>query len=106
MNLLRYYVRLNKTDNEIFENKLGELTGKTSTMGLEEFLLERERKTGVKQGIEQGIKQGIERGIQKKTKQFVLNLYNEKFSDLGLIARLADLSIEQVQNILKKEKRI
>jgi predicted transposase/invertase (TIGR01784 family) len=102
MNFLRYYVRLEKEENEIFENKLIELTGKTSTMGLEEFLLERERKTGIKQGIEQG----IEQGVQNKTRQFVLNLYAEGFSDLGLIARLADLSIEQVQNILREENSL
>jgi len=93
MNFLKYYVRLKKDDLEIFEHKLSHLTGKTYPMGIEQFLLHRERK------------QGIEQGILKKTTEMVLSLYDDGF-EIETITKHAKLSTDDVLKILRDHGRI
>ncbi|MBK8626750.1 MAG: hypothetical protein IPN86_14650 [Saprospiraceae bacterium] len=60
---MKYYVRLEKGEAEIFEQKLDHLTGKSFPMGTEQDLLKKERK----EGTAEGIKKGIEKGAFLKT---------------------------------------
>ncbi|WP_225874799.1 RpnC/YadD family protein [Pedobacter hiemivivus] len=55
MNFLRHYVRFETEEfNNIFEQEVEQITGRTETMGIEELLLDRATKQGVEQGITQG----------------------------------------------------
>jgi predicted transposase YdaD len=74
-------------------------------MGIEEFLLNRENKAGIKIGKEIGKEEGIEIGIRTKEVLFVLHLHDDGF-DLDRISRLTGISEEQVLHILKENERI
>lgn len=50
-NFLKYHVRLEKDEAEIFEQKIDHLTGKSFPMGIEQFLLKREREEGIAEGV-------------------------------------------------------
>ncbi len=64
MNFLRYYVRFeNPVVNLKFDKEVEILTGRSTTMGIEELLLERAKK----QGMEKGLKKGMEKGEQAKS---------------------------------------
>jgi predicted transposase/invertase (TIGR01784 family) len=101
LNFIQYYVRLNPSSNIIFKNKLQELTGKTYPMGIEQFLLERERKIGEKKGIEKGIDLGIEKAMKKA----ILNGYNKGLS-IAMICNINELSEEYVLKVLRENGRI
>jgi predicted transposase YdaD len=105
LNFIHYYVRLEKKDNEIFEVKLNQLTGKTFPMGIEQYLLERERKEGFEQGIEKGIEQGIEKGEFKKTTEMILRMYEHAF-DVETIASCTNVSTDFVLDLLRENGRI
>ena len=117
MNFLKHYVRLEKGDAEIFEQKLDYLTGKTYPMGIEQYLLQKERKEGFEQGVEQGIEQGIEKGIEKgidkgiekgvlkKTIEMVLSLFDDEFQ-IERIAKYTNISTDEVLEILRENSRI
>ncbi|MEZ7171825.1 Rpn family recombination-promoting nuclease/putative transposase [Sporosarcina sp. OR05] len=69
--------------------------------------IERGIEQGIKQGVEKGreigiakgIEQGIEQGKEQTKKAFVLKMHDESLP-LELICKLADLTAEQVQNII------
>ena len=71
-------------------------------MGIEEAVLDIERRRGEKlgerRGMKQGIEQGIERGIEHKTREVILNMIQKKLTD-ETIADLADVRIDYVQKI-------
>jgi predicted transposase YdaD len=107
MNFLKSYIRFeDKEKNIIFERDLKQITGRKETMGLEELILDVERKRGEKRGIEVGEKRGIElgekrgekRGIEHGKKQIILNMIQKKLTD-DTIADLANVPIETVQKI-------
>jgi len=80
LNFLKYYVRLKEENAEIFEYKLSNLTGKTYLVGIEQFLLHRERKEGIEEGIEFGFKKGIEQGIVQDVEQDIrLHIYIKSY---------------------------
>lgn len=109
MNFLKYYVRLEKGDADVFEHKLIHLTGKTYPMGIEQFLLQRERKEGFEQGVEKGVEEGIEKGIEegalKKTIEVVLSLFDDGFQ-VETITKHAKLSTDEILDILRIHGRI
>jgi predicted transposase YdaD len=105
MNFLRYYVRLKGEDDEIFEEKLDQLTGKNFPMGTEQYLLQKERKEGLVEGIEIGIEKGIEKGIWKKTEEVVISLFKDDFT-IEKIAKHSGLNTDQVLDILRKHSLI
>lgn len=70
-------------------------------MGIEQFLLHRERK----QGIQEGIEQGIEQGVLKKTIEMVLSLFDNGF-EVENISNLAKISTDEVLDILRNHSRI
>ncbi len=58
---------------------------------------------GKKDGIEEGIKKGIEEGINQNRTQMILNLYNNGVS-LDLISKASELTIDEVKEIIEKNK--
>ncbi len=70
-------------------------------MGVEQFLLERERKIGEKKGIEKGIVKGIDLGVQKNKIETVFAA-REDGMEIPRIARIAKISEEEVLQILKE----
>ncbi len=78
-------------------------------MGIEQFLLERERKIGEKKGIEKGIDLGIEKGIdlgfEKAMKKTILNGYNNGLS-IAMICNINELSEEYVLKVLRNNGKI
>ena len=65
-------------------------------MGIEQFLLERERKIGERKGI----KKGIEKGVQKNKIETVVAA-REDGMEISRIARIAKITEEEVMQILK-----
>ena len=63
-------------------------------MGLEELILDMERKRGMKLGKKLGEKRGMERNM----KQVVINMLNKNLQD-EMIADLVNVSLEYVQEI-------
>lgn len=64
-------------------------------MGIEEFVLKRERRLGEKKGIVKG----IEKGINQEKKALVETLITETDFDDNKIASLVGVSLELVHNI-------
>jgi len=93
LNFLKYYVRLKEENAEIFEHKLSHLTGKTYPVGIEQFLLHRERK------------QGIEEGVLKKTIEMVLSLFDDGFQ-VEIISKHTKINTDEVLDILRDHNRI
>lgn len=84
MNFLRYYIRFSLPENNtIFDKELANITKRTTTMGIEEFLLDRAKKEGIKEGRHAVIENLIVK----------LGLSNEQAADV------ADVSINFVQKI-------
>lgn len=109
MGFLKLYVRFGKRENDVkFDEAIDLLFNKPKeTMGIVEFVLERERRLGEKRGLAKGEKKGVERGIEKgiETQKllFVNTLLTETDFDDAKIASLADVTVETVQK-LRKEK--
>ena len=91
MNFLRYYINFENPEMIAkFEQKISILTGGTTTMGIEEFLLDNAKKEGIEEGIEQG--------IEKNTKETALKMI-ENGLDIRLIANITGLSIEEIEKL-------
>ena len=95
MNFLRYYVRFETQEfSNIFEQQVKQTTGRTETMGIEEFLLDR----ATRQGIEQGIEKGIEQGEYKKAVE-VAKTFKAMEIPVEDIAKGTGLSIEEIEKL-------
>jgi predicted transposase YdaD len=92
MNFLRFYVRLNLDKSVIFEKQLETITGKSYPMGIEELILEQERKAGEKRGEKRG-------EIKGKT-EVVLASFDDGLK-VPQIARITNLPEKVVEKILK-----
>jgi predicted transposase/invertase (TIGR01784 family) len=97
MNFLQHYLRFNPENSIIFEKEIDIIKGKTGTMGIEQFLLDRATK--------KGIEKGIEKGVRKKEIEIVLSLVEDGF-EIPRIAKVTKLSIEQVEKILRENGQI
>ena len=92
MNFLKYYVRFENPDiNDKFEKELEILTERSSTMGIEEFLLDRATKQGEKKGLEKGLEQMSHAVVENLIKE--LGLSNEQAADI------AEVSVEYVAKV-------
>jgi predicted transposase/invertase (TIGR01784 family) len=103
MNFLRHYMRFENPEMIAkFEQKISILTERSTTMGIEEFLLDQAEKKGMEKGIEKGIKKGMEKGMEKgehkKALDIALELKNEGLS-IDFIAKATKLSIEEIQKL-------
>jgi len=63
-------------------------------MGIEEFLLDRDRKEGRAEGIEKGIEEGLEKGMKKAAIEMKKNGI-----DLALIANITGLTVEEIEKL-------
>jgi hypothetical protein len=100
LRFLKLYVRFeNQELNIIFEHKLDEITNRPITMGLEEFVLDRAKRVGLKEGREIGLSQGMAiKELEEKT-NFTKNLLLQTdFSD-EKIANLVGVDINFVQEV-------
>ena len=96
-----FYVRLNSEKSAIFEREIKTITGKTYPMGIEELILDLERKAGEKIGE----KRGKEIGKEKRTVEIVLDSYDIGL-ELDVISKISRLSVSKVKKILKENNRI
>lgn len=96
INFLRYYVRFENPDvNLKFDKEVEILTGRSTTMGIEELLLERAKN----QGLEEGIEKGFEKGEQEKSHAVVENLILKLgFSD-EQAASIAEVSLDFIKKV-------
>ncbi|GAB4033334.1 Rpn family recombination-promoting nuclease/putative transposase [Spirosoma gilvum] len=98
MNFLRYYVRLeNPETNRKFDTAIEALTATNTTMGIEQFLLDRAKKEGLQEGVEKGFEQGIE---QEKRVIVTRLLEKTSFSN-EQIADIADVPVTFVEQLRK-----
>ena len=95
MNFLRYYLRFENPEMiSKFEQEIAVLTERSTTMGIEEFLLEKYKR----EGIEIGMEKGIEKGIEITKKETALNMKKSGL-DVTLIANITGLSIEEIEKL-------
>ncbi|MBB3839271.1 putative transposase YdaD [Runella defluvii] len=106
MGFLKLYVRFGKRENDVkFDEAIELLLNKPKeTMGIVEFVLERERRLGEKRGLAKGEKKGVGKGIETQKQHFVNTLLAETDFDDAKIASLADVSVETVQKLRNQAK--
>lgn len=93
INFLRYYVRFSDPiNNSIFEQEINNITGGTNTMGLEELLLDRAKKEGIREAEIKAESKALE-----EKKAIAKNL-KDKGIDLKIIAEATGLSLEEIQS--------
>ncbi|TAH12260.1 MAG: hypothetical protein EAZ14_06105, partial [Runella slithyformis] len=97
MGFLKLYVRFKKSEFDVkFDNELREtLNIPNKTMGIVEFVLERERRLGEKKGI----KKGIEKGHHERDYTFVQKLLRNTDFDDAKIADLASVTTDFVKSV-------
>jgi flagellar biosynthesis/type III secretory pathway protein FliH len=105
MNFLKYYVQFDKQENkDKFDKEIIQLTDKSETMGIEEFLLDRAEKQGIAKGIEKGIEEGIEKGTVDAQSLFVKNLLSNTNFSISKIANLVNVSEAFVRKVKANAK--
>jgi len=87
MTFLRYYLRFENPEiSAKFVRELNILTERSTTMGIEELLLDQAKKEGKKEGVEEGIK------------VTALKMKNSGL-DTHLIANITGLSVEEIEKL-------
>lgn len=105
LNFLKLYIRFENTKlNDTFEQKLDEINNRNTTMGLEEFVLDRERRVGRKEGREEGREEGVSQTTYQKDFAFVKSLLNETDFNNNKISRIVGVSLEFVESVQKQIK--
>lgn len=102
MNFLRYYIRFESREMiDNFDKEVERITQKATTMGIEQFLLERAKKEGIALGKEEGIELGIEKGKKELIRNLVLKttFNNEQIAE---IAGVSVALIEEIRNDIGK----
>ncbi len=91
MNFLRYYVSFENPDiNTKFEQEVEILTERSTTMGIEELLLDRAEK--------QGIEKGIQKGRQEEATAIARELKKEGLTT-DFIAKATKLSVSEIEKL-------
>ena len=93
MNFIWLYVRIESEKDRIFEKQLETIAGKTYPMGIEELILEQERKAGEKRGETKGIL------------EIILSSYDNGLN-VPIISNITGLSEKEVEKILKEKGKI
>jgi predicted transposase YdaD len=105
MGFLKLYVRFGNSENDTkFDEAINQVLHKPKeTMGLVEFVLERERRLGEKKGElrgeKRGLRKGIEKGIEAQRIAFVKTLLAETDFDDSKIAILASVDTDTVKKL-------
>ena len=95
MNFLRYYVRFENPDiNAKFEQQVEILTERSTTMGIEELLLDR----ATNQGLEKGIKKGLEKGKKEEALAIAKRL-KEVGVSIADIAKGTGLPVAEIEKL-------
>jgi len=96
MNFLRHYMHFENTEMIAkFEKEISILTERSTTMGIEEFLLDSAKKEGRKEGIEEGMTQ---KELEKNV-AFTRNLLTSTDFSISKIAQLVGVNEEFVLNV-------
>ena len=91
-NFMRYYVSFeNKETMLIFDKEIEELTGRITTMGTEQYLLEKAKNTG--------IQEGIQKGAELTKEQTVKNLITQLDLSDNQIAGIVEVSVDFIKKI-------
>ena len=99
MNFLRYYVRFENPDiNAKFEQEVEFLTERSTTMGIEEFLLDRATKQGENKGMKKGVKEGMKEGRRREALDIAIELKKEGLP-IEFIAKATKLSVEEIEKL-------
>ena len=99
MIFLKSYIRFGNTENNnIFDKKIKQITGRKESMGIEEMVLDMERKRGLARGKKLGLERGEKRGIEQRNREVILNMLQKNFTD-ETIADLIEIPIDYVQKI-------
>ena len=110
LRFLKLYIRFeNKELITKFDTELDIITKRPNTMGLKEFVLDRERRIARKEGLQEGREEGREEGMEMKERQkngdFTKSLLLQtNFSD-EKIANLAGVEVEFVKEMREKNKQ-
>lgn len=95
MDFLKYYVRFRDKENNItFEQELEKLTGRSTTMGIEELLLDRAKH----EGKVEGKSEGLEIGEHNKAMEIARELKKEGLA-IEFIAKTTKLSIAEIEEL-------
>ncbi|MCU0467802.1 MAG: Rpn family recombination-promoting nuclease/putative transposase [Arcicella sp.] len=100
LRFLKLYIRFeNKELISKFDDKLDTITNRPNTMGLKEFVLDRERRIALKEGREEGREEGMNIKEKQKNLNFTQNLITQTdFSD-EKIASIVGVEIDYVKKI-------
>ncbi len=95
MNFLRYYTRFENPEiHSKFEQAVEVLTERNTTMGIEELLLDRAKKQGLKAGIEKG----IEKGSHDKAVAVAKEMIKDGIS-VEQIAKFTKLTVGEIETL-------
>lgn len=96
MNFLKYYIRFENPEMfGKFESEISILTERSTTMGIEEFLLDSAEKKGRREGREEGREEGMEIGIRNTAIKM-----KENGLAITLIANITGLSVEEIEKLM------
>ena len=93
MNFIKYYMNFENPKMMItFDKELQTLTGRTTPMGTEEYLLDRFKR----EGIAEGIQKGEAKGRHEEALEIAREMKQDKFP-IEQIAKLTKLSIKEIE---------
>jgi predicted transposase YdaD len=106
MDFLRYHVRFeNGENNQLFEQELAQLTERSYTMGIEELIIDRATKEGLRAGIQKGIQDGIRKGIREgreaEKKTMIIAMLRNGM-DEEWIANISGTSVDYVRTAVRE----
>jgi predicted transposase/invertase (TIGR01784 family) len=103
MNFLRYYIRFENQDiNTKFEQQVEILTERSTTMGIEELLLERAKREGEKKGEKKGEQKGEKKGRKEGRREEALAIAREMKKDglpVSQIQKFTRLSAVEIEKL-------
>lgn len=106
MTFLHYYTNFEKQElSAKFGQEIAILTKNSTTMGIEELLLDQAEKKGRREGIKEGIKEGIEKGASLKDAAITRNLLSSTDFSVAKIAQLVGVSEDFVLKIKAELKK-
>ena len=100
LQFLKLYIRFdNQKLIDKFDTEVEQITNRQTTMGLKEFVLDRERRVGRKQGLEQGLEQGEKNATYKRDFAFTKSLLTQTDFSEEKIASLVGVDMEFVRQV-------
>jgi hypothetical protein len=96
LQFLKLYIRFDKQELiDKFDTEINQITNRQTTMGIEEFVLDRAKRMGLKQGLEQG----KEVATYEKDFAFTKSLLEQTDFTVEKIASLVGVNIEFVEKV-------